>query len=222
MQNPFRENTISYHDWEILKDLKWHCSKCELQAGQAKTWQTWRDEKGIQFEEPTSRRWEKRIYCSTCQKKTSHRKLKTLIKLENISKRFQITSKLAKRVKDLYLNEEAVFLRKLSFRELEIDHKFPQIRWESNEDSNEDLTDEQLKEKFILLNRNNNLLKSRYCENCVQTGKRGSFPGIKFWYCGNELWDSKYLKSDEFGCKGCFWYDPYKWRNELNKIIGKS
>jgi len=42
--NPFKESTTSYHDWKILKDLKWHCSKCELQSGQAKTWQTWRDE----------------------------------------------------------------------------------------------------------------------------------------------------------------------------------
>ena len=63
MNNPFKENTTSYNDWEVLKDLKWHCTKCELKAGQAKTWQTWRDEKGIQFEEPTPRRWEKRIFC---------------------------------------------------------------------------------------------------------------------------------------------------------------
>jgi hypothetical protein len=28
--------------FEILIDLKWHCSKCELKSGQAKTWQAWR------------------------------------------------------------------------------------------------------------------------------------------------------------------------------------
>ena len=157
MTNPFKENTTSYNDWDVLKDLKWHCTKCELKSGQAKTWQTWRDEKGIQFEEATPRRWEKRIFCETCQKTTSHRKLKTLDLLGNVSIRTQITPKIAKKVKDLYQNEEAVFLRKLSPTELEIDHRFPQIRWNSNEDKNDNLSDNELKAKFILLNRNNNL-----------------------------------------------------------------
>ena len=218
MNNPFKQGTTSYNDWEILKDLKWHCSKCELQSGQAKTWQTWRDEKGIQFEEPTPRRWEKRIFCETCKKTTSHRKLKTLELLENVSKRIQITPKFAKRVKELYEYEEAILLRKLSPRELEIDHKFPQIRWDKNEDSNENLTDKQIKNKFILLNRNNNLWKSRQCEKCFKEGIRGSFPGINFWYKGTNVWKGK-TKYDENGCIGCFWYDPYKWREELNKIV---
>jgi len=218
MNNPFKEKTISYHDWEVLKDLQWHCTKCELKAGQAKTWQTWRDEKGIQFEEPTPRRWEKRIFCKTCQKTTSHRKLKTLELLENVSIRTQITSKIAKKVKDLYQNEEAVLLRKLSPRELEIDHRFPQIRWNSNEDKNDNLSDDALKAKFILLNRNNNLWKSRQCERCVKTGQRGNFPGIYFWYEGDKIWQGN-SKSDKNGCIGCFWYDPYKWREELNKLI---
>ncbi len=26
---------------------------------------------------------------------------------------------------------------------------------------------------------------------------------------------------DEKGCVGCFWYDPYKWREELNKIANE-
>ena len=218
MNNPFKENTTSYNDWEVLKDLEWHCTKCELKAGQAKTWQTWRDEKGIQFEEPTPRRWEKRIFCETCQKTTSHRKLKTLELLKNVSIRTQITPKIAKKVKDLYQNEEAVFLRKLSPTELEIDHRFPQIRWNSNEDKNDNLSDDELKAKFILLNRNNNLWKSRQCEKCFKDGIRGNFPGIEFWYVGDKTWRGA-SKSDENGCVGCFWYDPYKWREELNKKI---
>lgn len=221
MGNPFKENTTSYNDWEVLKDLQWHCTKCELKSGQAKTWQTWRDEKGIQFEEPTPRRWEKRTFCETCQKTTSHRKLKTLELLENVSIRTQITPKIAKKVKDLYQNEEAVFLRKLSPTELEIDHRFPQIRWNSNEDKNDNLSDDELKAKFILLNRNNNLWKSRQCEKCFKDGTRGNFPGIEFWYAGNKTWQGT-SKSDENGCVGCFWYDPYKWREELNKLINSS
>lgn len=42
MTNPFKSNTTSFYDWEVLKDLKWHCTKCELKSGQAKTWQVWR------------------------------------------------------------------------------------------------------------------------------------------------------------------------------------
>ncbi len=47
--NPFKnEKTTSYQDWEVLKDLKWHCTKCELKSAQAKTWQVWR-QNGIQI-----------------------------------------------------------------------------------------------------------------------------------------------------------------------------
>ncbi|MDR2341800.1 MAG: hypothetical protein LBD84_01995 [Campylobacteraceae bacterium] len=137
MDNPFSEGTNSYHDWNILKDLKWHCTKCELISGQAKTWQIWRDEKGIQFEEPTPRRWEKRVFCVHCNKTTSHRKLKTLELLQTVSVRAKMTPEFTKRVKDLYKKEEAVFLRKLSYGELEVDHRFPQIRWNTNENNNE-------------------------------------------------------------------------------------
>lgn len=47
--NPFRKDSTSYYDWEVLKDLKWRCTKCELKSGHAKTWQIWRH-KGIQLD----------------------------------------------------------------------------------------------------------------------------------------------------------------------------
>jgi len=219
--NPFKPNTTSYHDWEVLKDLKWHCTKCELQSGQAKTWQVWRQEKGIQLDKDEKGNWYKNIFCSTCGIKTVHRKLKSLEILNETKSRSGIPQKLAKKVKQVYQNEDAVFLRKFSPRELEVDHKFPQIRWKSNEEENKaTMSEEEIKNKFILLTRSNNLLKSRYCERCVKTGKRGHFPGIYFWYEGDENWRGK-DKFDENGCIGCFWYDPYKWREELNKIVNK-
>ncbi len=221
--NPFKLNSTSYHDYEILKDLQWHCTKCELQSGQAKTWQTWRDAYGFEFEEssPGSRRWESRINCGTCGKTTVHRKLKTLERSEITSARSGISANTANRIKKLLNFQEAVWLRQLYPRELEVDHKFPQIRWNKDEEANDDnASDEYLIAKFILLNRNNNLLKSRYCERCYQTNKRGYFPGIYFWYEGDENWRTE--PHDEKGCIGCFWYDPYKWREELNKIINNS
>ena len=113
-------------------------------------------------------------------------------------------------------------LRQLPSRQLEIDHRFPQVRWDKDEDVNDpSMSTKEIKQRFILLNRSNNLLKSRYCERCVQTGQRGYFSGIRYWYKGNDNWDSNISPHDERGCEGCFWYDPYKWRKLLNKLIAK-
>jgi len=71
-----------------------------------------------------------------------------------------------------------------------------------------------------LLTRSNSLLKSRYCEKCFKNNKRGSFPGISFWYDGNEDWKGDL--HDEKGCMGCFWYDPYEWRKKLNEIVNSK
>lgn len=72
-------------------------------------------------------------------------------------------------MKELYENEDAVLLRKFSPNLLEADHKFPQIRWNKNESDNNSLNDSELKNKFIVLTRANNLWKSRQCEKCFRT-----------------------------------------------------
>jgi hypothetical protein len=116
--------------------------------------------------------------------------------------------------------EEAFWVRTLPPKLLEVDHKFPQIRWNKDEESSEKSTDEELVAKYMLLTRSNNLLKSRNCERCVNTNQRGKFPGIEYWYEGDSQW--RVEKHDERGCIGCFWYDPYKWREELNKLVNNS
>jgi len=221
MTNPFKPNTTSYYDWEGMKDLKWHCTKCELKSAQAKTWQVWR-QMGIQLDIDEKGNFYKKIYCPRCEKKTVHRKLKSLEILDDTKLRSGIPTKLAKKIKEVLNYEEAVFLRKMPSKELEIDHKFPQIRWKSDEEENKvNMSEEEIKQKFILLTRSNNLLKSRFCEKCVKTGKRGHFPGIYFWYEGDEEWRGENMY-DEKGCVGCFWYDPYKWREGLNDIVNKK
>lgn len=220
--NPFKPTSTSYHDYEVLKDLQWHCTRCELTSAQAKTWQTWRDAFGFQFEKGNagSNNWDARIRCETCGKTTVHRKLRTLERLTTTSARANISPKVAARVKALYDNREAVLLRQQPPNLLEVDHKFPQIRWNKDEESNDNKSDAELMAKFVLLTRNDNLKKSRVCENCVRTNKRGYFPGIRYWYQGDENWRTD--PHDERGCIGCFWYEPYKWREELNKLIGDS
>ena len=220
--NPFKVNTTSYNDYEVMKDLQAHCTRCELKSSQAKTWQTWRDAYGIQFAETAlgSGRYDIRKNCANCNATTVHRQLATLERNLNTSARSGISQKLATKIKVLLKYEEAVWLREMTGNLLEVDHKFPQIRWNVDEDNNENLTDQELISKFILLTRSNNLLKSRNCERCVKTNKRGNFPGIYFWYEGDENWTAE--PHDEKGCVGCFWYDPYKWREELNKIASNS
>lgn len=220
--NPFKEGTTSYKDFETMLDLKWHCSKCELKSGQAKTWQVWR-QNGIQLEETTLNRWEKRIFCKKCDNKTVHRKLKSLIILKETKSRSGIPQKLARKIKEILKHEDALFLRQMPPKELEVDHKFPQVRWDENEEENNtNMPESEIKDKFILLSRSNNLLKSRYCEKCLKTAERGYFPGIYYWFKGGKTWDPKINKHDKNGCEGCFWNNPYKWRKELNKVIHKK
>jgi len=221
MANPFKPGSTQHQDFETMKDLKWHCTKCELKSGQAKTWQVWRQEKGIQLDTNEQGEFYKKILCPHCNSVTIHRKLKSLEILPITKQRSGIPSAIAKRVKQLYNFEEAVFLRKLSERELEVDHKFPQIRWAQDEVDNSTLSDKELKDKFILLTRSNNLLKSRFCERCVKEGLRGHFPGIEFWFEGGPKWAGA-SKTDENGCKGCFWNDPYAWRKALMEKLNKD
>jgi len=219
--NPFKEKTTSYKDFNVLSDLKWHCTKCELKSGQAKTWQVWR-QMGIQLDKDEKDHFYKTIFCKNCDNKTIHRKLATLNISEDTKIRSGLPQRLAKRVKEILKFEEALFLRKMMPRELEVDHKFPQVRWGQNEDVNDaKMSEETIREKFILLSRSNNLLKSRHCEKCNKTGERGVFPGIYYWFKGGRMWDKKIDKHDQRGCEGCFWYDPYKWRNALNKEVNK-
>ncbi|MDP2209492.1 MAG: hypothetical protein Q8K98_12095 [Bacteroidota bacterium] len=81
------------------------------------------------------------------------------------------------------------------------------------------MTEEEIQSKFSLLTRQHNLWKSRYCENCKKTGTRGTFIGIDYFYQGGSEWDSNIFDDDKSGCYGCFWYDPGKWREYLNKKI---
>ena len=219
--NPFKKDTTSYYDFEIMSDLKWHCTKCELKSGQAKTWQVWR-QMGIQLGKNEKGNFYKKIFCKNCKNQTIHRKLEMLSLSKETKIRSGIPQKLARKVKAVLKFEEAMFLRKMMPRELEVDHKFPQVRWGKDEGKNDPkMSEAEIKDKFILLSRSNNLLKSRYCESCHRTGKRGCFPGIRYWHKGKEDWDKTIDKHDERGCVGCFWYDPYKWRDELNGLVNK-
>jgi hypothetical protein len=215
----FKDGTASAHDFEIMGDLRWHCTKCELRSGQAKTWQVWR-QRGIQLGTDEKGNYYKVMFCEKCKNKTVHRKLKSLVVAEETKIRSGLPQKLAAKIKEVLNCKEALFLRKMMPKELEVDHKFPQIRWSKNEDENKlAMSEGEIKEKFILLTRSNNLLKSRYCEKCFKTNERGIFPGIHYWFNGSKKWNRNIKKDDSKGCLGCFWNNPDKWREGLNKVI---
>ena len=107
------------------------------------------------------------------------------------------------------------------------DHKFSEIRWDKSTKSvnPDNMTDEQIKQKFQLLTNQRNQQKREVCRNCFQTGIRGTIYGIPFFYEGTDRWDNdipKIGKEAEKGCIGCPWYDIQEWRSKLIEALAKK
>lgn len=103
------------------------------------------------------------------------------------------------------------------------DHKFPEVRWVSGmEESNECLSETAMRIKFQLVPERVNQAKREVCRKCFQSGLRGKFNGIDFFYHGDERWPVGVPKTGvaaKVGCYGCFWFDMAAWRDALNKMI---
>lgn len=211
--NPFNEGTQIHKIFEILSDLKWHCSEHELPWSQpAKALQMIR-QKGYVMEKVGSN-YEKRILCSVCGRKTPHRKLASLeIQHTSIERTKSLDTKLKERIISLYNGEDAILWYAPTGRKIEVDHRIPQIRWIEKEEDYEDMTDEQLKAQFMLLVREHNLLKSRFCEKCKKTNTRQKFLWIKYFF----QWNENY--TDNLWCKWCGWHNPEEWKASLNNKL---
>ena len=211
-KHPFKQGTRLAEIFTILSDGQWHCGKHKLPGTQpAKAIQVIRQH-GFEIQKKT-------IYCDVCKYKTVHRRLVSTEPIKPSFIRQQFPAKLRKRILKHYDNVEAITLRKMVANQLEVDHRFPQVRWSKDESYDPEMPEEELHAKFQLLTRQHNLWKSRYCEHCAETGERGTFIGINFFAEGGPQWDPKYQSDDERGCYGCFWYDPDKWRRALNELI---
>lgn len=104
------------------------------------------------------------------------------------------------------------------------DHKFPESRWDSETATVNaaNMSEEEILQKFQLLDNASNLRKKQICESCAESGRRQSIYGISFFYKGNENWDESIPRigaAAEEGCVGCPWYDIERWKIELNKKI---
>ncbi len=214
-KHPFTEGTKLAKIFTILSDGQWHCGKHELPGTQpAKAIQIIRQH-GFEIENKT-------IYCNVCSDRTVHRRLISTVPAKPYFIRQQVSARLRKRVLKHYSNIEAITLRQILPSQLEVDHRFPQVRWSQDESYDPEMSEEELHAKFQLLTRQHNLWKSRYCEHCAESKERGTFIGINFFAEGGPHWDPKYAPDDEHGCYGCFWYDPDKWGEALNKLISQQ
>lgn len=107
------------------------------------------------------------------------------------------------------------------------DHKFSEIRWDSDTKSvnPDDMSEDEIKAKFQLLTNQRNQQKREVCRNCYQTNQRGKLFGINYYSVGTEYWDPKIPKKGkaaEVGCRGCPWYDIEEWRVAINRLLSEK
>ncbi|WP_414577057.1 restriction endonuclease [Anabaena sp. CCY 9402-a] len=216
--------------FNLLSDQKWHCRKHEGKAIASEQYAGGGGIKGLK------RGSQKRAglvieteykYCEVCCKKTKCDRWTGEIQSANSAS--NIPDSLAQRILQVYSYTDVIEQRKREQHGLVIDHRFPMERWGANEPPHlKSMSDDAIKQKFQLLKKdtsgNHNLLKSRSCERCIKTGKRGTPFGIRFWYQGDENWPSVHQRGAEAeeGCVGCGWYDFETWRNALNQKLAQS
>ncbi len=218
-----RKAHITKAFYDCLEDnlAKWICVNCKLPKNPnwARRIQDLK-EFGYTISTDTHR------FCEDCHSYTSHLMLLPLDRQTNNNNGYEIWSpELRKRIIKV-LNTIDVY-ENVKTPHCLPDHKFSEIRWDaSTKGMNlDDMTDEEIQQKFQLLTNQRNQQKREICRKCYQTGKRGIVFGIPFYYSGDENWDEtipKTGKDAEKGCVGCPWYDIKRWREELIKTIRKN
>lgn len=224
--------TLQYKVASKLEDKKWHCRNHEfskIKSGQLA------GGGGIQGLERGTRSREGLVLETKNEKCLSCKNIST--KWDRWTGRYKkaqtaagISKKLSLRILKHYKFTDIIENGKRPESELTVDHRFPMIRWGSNEEKNDNnMNVKEIEKKFQLLKKdksgNHNLLKSRDCEKCFKTGIRGMPFGINFFYEGSKKWKQSIPKKgeeSEKGCFGCGWYDFNKWRTALNKKVNSK
>jgi len=211
--------SVTKHYLEIYQDLEVHCDNCvgvKVGSNQPAARAMNLRNMGYAFEK-YGNKYETRLYCDTCKKKTPHRKLLNKEPVNQSAQRFNFSSTFRKRILKVLDCYDPIERRQLNPSQLEVDHREPFLRFKvnGNEIINEaTISDDEIASKYMLLNRSNNLLKSRNCEKCERTGiRQPSKDGIEYFYSGKETYENS--------CIGCFWYDPETWRYNLNEKLGE-
>lgn len=216
--------------FNLLSDRTWHCRKCEGKQVASEQYAGCGGIQGLQRGTKTRPglviETESR-YCDNCQGRTTQDRWTGEIKSANSAA--NIPTALVQRILKVYSYTDVIEQRQRPAHELVIDHRFPMERWGGSEPPHlTSMSDKEIKKKFQLLKKdasgNHNLLKSRSCERCIKTEKRGTPFGIKFWYEGGEAWPSVHQRGAEAesGCVGCGWYNFEAWRDALNQKLAES
>ncbi|MEB3219861.1 MAG: restriction endonuclease [Nostocales cyanobacterium 94392] len=230
IREKFKKDSKQLKVFNLLSDSEWHCREHE---GKAIASAQYAGGGGIQgLERGTNSRpglviETKKEYCNKCKQKTIWDRWTGEIQSANSAA--NIPTSLREKILQVYSKIDVIEQRKRESHELVIDHRFPMERWGQNESPHLTSMDEdEIKQKFQLLKKdvsgNHNLLKSRSCERCIKTRKRGTPFGIRFWYKGDENWNSQHQRGAEAeeGCIGCGWYDFETWRKALNQKLAES
>jgi hypothetical protein len=200
----------------LQRDFKWKCRSCELPKNDNPARRT-QDIKEYGYTLAT-----KTVRCTrSCGKKTTHLQLLPIPRL-GVHGYETWSPELRDRIIKVLKRYDAFEGRKINSDSLLPDHKFSEIRWDHNtkRSSLEDITDQDIKRDFQLINNQRNQQKREACRACNKSGDRGFPLGIKFFYEGNARWPDdvpRRGKAAEKGCAGCGWYDLEKWRKSLIK-----
>ena len=223
-----KKTTLQYKVFNVLSDTEWHCRVCDFKristkqlAGGGGIQVLQRGTKtrpGLEIETSIRK-------CPKCKKLNVGDRWTGEFKQATAAS--NISDKLMNRIMAYYNYVDAIEQRQRLPHELVVDHRFPMKRYGEMEDENpDDMSEEQIQKKFQLLKKdssgNHNLLKSRACENCKRTGKRGTLLGIDFFYLGGADWPEDIPQNGmeaKKGCEGCAWYDVNQWRLALNEYL---
>ncbi|MCY4623604.1 MAG: restriction endonuclease [Chloroflexi bacterium] len=221
----FDKKRINYLVFLVLKDQQWHCREHEYTHTRSTQIAGGAGIQGLQRGTQTRPGMvieSANHFCVQCKKQTRHDRWQggfvSSVQGKSMPPAF------ARRVFAILGNRDIVENVERTRHELTIDHKLPMLRWTDEEAMRQTdyaaMTDDDIRANFQLLKKSNgsishNLLKSRACERCYQSGQRGQPFGIDFYYAGTRRW-APVDKNDPSGCEGCGWYDFAKWRDALN------
>ena len=215
------ENSRSVETKEIfnlLKDGKWHCRNCDINNPNFARRVQDLKEMGYTIATHVNYR------CPVCGNKRSTRLLLLPIDRVEIAGNGYETWSPALRRRILNLFNYVDAYEGTINRNCLPDHKFSEIRWDADTKSEnpDNMTDDEIREKFQLLTNQRNQQKREVCRKCFQTGKRGTIYGIDYYYEGGPFWETTIPargKEAERGCIGCPWYDIERWKTEVKKKL---
>jgi hypothetical protein len=220
-----KEGSLQAEVLKVLRDKKWHCRSHEYKHIASEQLAGGGGIQGLQRgtkNRPGLKIETKKEDCKQCGWKTTWDRWTGAYQSTNAPA--SIPKALQHKILAHFGNMDVIEQRVRPVHELVIDHRFPMIRWDAAElKLSPKMSEKEIEEKFQLLKfdtgGNHNLLKSRACETCFKTGKRGTPFGIEFFYHSKGDWHKNVPPlgvEAEKGCVGCGWYDFAKWREALN------